>query len=55
MDRIDGIYYKKTDGKWDFAMTVNGFLAGLVAITLAMLTGSISRARSSSVSAPDSL
>ena len=25
--------YKKTDGKWDLAMTVNGFLAGLVAIT----------------------
>ena len=25
--------YFKTDGKWDLALTVNGFLAGLVAIT----------------------
>ena len=25
--------YKKTNGKWDLALTVNGFLAGLVAIT----------------------
>ena len=27
------ISYYKTDGKWDLALTVNGFLAGLVAIT----------------------
>jgi len=31
--------YFKGGGKWDLALTVNGFLAGLVAITCPLLLG----------------